>query len=738
MYYENPDQRIYECHTAKSAYLLHIDHRDRLTWMYWGSRPTPGKGPIIKGLQPPKLMNWMSQETFKSFDEVAAYGDESLQEPAISLEIPQLPTGAGEARHFPVRDARLRFKSYRIGSPSAIFAGAPAHGRPVEKSGGKWMIFTLENPAYPVEVELCLRAISEFDIIERYLVISNKGDQPIRINHAWSASLQLPFGKYCATHLCGCWGAEFTRERHALPVGSTHYESRSINTGLKHQPTVFLQKDGKANRVAGETWGAQLAWSGNWRIHLEACHDYSLHCHLGEHPVDSARELGPGEVLATPRTITGFSGDGEEGLRRQFQEYHMAYTIPQSREIRPVLYNSWEATYFNLSEENQKALARKAAAIGVELFVVDDGWFGDRRNDRAGLGDWSVSKEVFPNGLGPLIQEVHHLGMKFGIWFEPEMVNPDSDLYRAHPDWVLHFPGAPRMEGRNQLLLDFGNPDVVRNIKDQMMAFLDENPVDFIKWDMNRSVNGCGSVAGRQIWRRHVEGVYSIMDSLMAKFPDLTIQSCSSGGGRTDAGMFQRARQIWTSDNTDALDRIAIQDGYALTFPAAGMECWVTHEKNHQTSRILSLPLRFTSAMRGVLGIGSHLNELSDQELAEYAEWITFYKSVRHLVQGGILHRAALPEEDQGLSVWQFTAKDASEAYVNAVIREHKLGTQTPYYRLANLQPKATYAIHNFKGEVVLKATGLELMSFGLSGNDSGEALATQQGSCWNYYLKRI
>ncbi|MGH7292539.1 MAG: glycoside hydrolase family 36 protein, partial [Myxococcota bacterium] len=333
-----------------------------------------------------------------------------------------------------------------------------------------------------------------------------------------------------------------------------------------------------------------------------------------------------------------------------------AHVLPKTmppEPVRPVLYNSWEASYFDLSHEQQLALARKSAAIGVELFCVDDGWFGGRRSDARGLGDWSVSREVFPDGLRPLADEVHRLGMKFGLWVEPEMVNPDSDLYRAHTDWVLHFADRPRTEHRHQLILDFGRPEVLAHLEAVLAKLVEENAVDFLKWDMNRSATEPGSVAGKAIWRRHAEGVYALMDGLRRRFPRLAIESCPSGGGRVDAGILARTDQFWTSDNTDALARVAIQEGASLAYPARAMACWVTHERNHQTGRRLELSTRFDVAMRGVLGIGSDLSALDDAELAEYAKWIAFYKRIRPVVQNGVCHRLQRLEE-HGTSIVEY------------------------------------------------------------------------------------
>jgi alpha-galactosidase len=372
-----------------------------------------------------------------------------------------------------------------------------------------------------------------------------------------------------------------------------------------------------------------------------------------------------------------------------------------------------------LSVAGQVELARKAAALGVELFCVDDGWFGGRRSDHAGLGDWAVSRDVFPDGLHPLIAEVQRLGMKFGLWLEPEMVNADSDLYRQHPDWILHFAGRPRSEARNQLVLDFGRSEVIEYIYQALDRLLAEYPIEFIKWDMNRYASEPGSAAGKTIWRAHAAGVYRLMDRLRQNYPALDIQSCASGGGRVDLGMLARTDQVWTSDNTDAFDRIRIQEGYSLAYPARAMEAWVTHAQNHQTGRISPLNLRFDVAMRGALGIGSNLNELDEAELAEYAGYIAFYKQIRHVVQNGELYRLQRLEEF-GASVVETVLPDGREAVYSVAVQAYQLGWFRPAPPLRGLNPGGVYVARDHHGAEVHRASGYELMTLGLPG-DAGQ-----------------
>lgn len=365
--------------------------------------------------------------------------------------------------------------------------------------------------------------------------------------------------------------------------------------------------------------------------------------------------------------------------------------IPDADEHRPVLYNSWEATEFDISEEQQGALARRAAAMGVELFVVDDGWFGARTSDRAGLGDWTPNPDRFPAGLKPLADEVHALGMQFGIWVEPEMVNPDSELYRAHPDWVQFQPGRKRTELRNQLVLNLAREDVQEYLWEQLDTLLSSAPIDYVKWDFNRCFTDAGwpgEAYPQRLWVDHVHALYRLLDRLRAAHPGVAFESCSGGGGRIDLGIMARTDQVWTSDNTDPLDRLAIQHGFSQVHPARTMAAWVTDSPNVQLNgRVSSLRFRFVSAMAGVLGVGGDLTRWSDEELAEARTWVELYKEIRPVVQGGDLHRLRAPEG--GLSAVQYTRD--GEVVVLAWLQAQHYGEPVAPVRLRGLDPAAAY-----------------------------------------------
>jgi alpha-galactosidase len=373
--------------------------------------------------------------------------------------------------------------------------------------------------------------------------------------------------------------------------------------------------------------------------------------------------------------------------------------------LRPVLYNSWEATGFKVDEAGQEALAEKAASIGVERFVMDDGWFGQRSNDRAGLGDWYVNPVKFPHGLKPLIDKVHSLGMDFGLWVEPEMVNPDSDLYRKHPDWVLNFTGRPRSEGRNQLTLNLARQDV----RDYVFQFLDkllnENDIAFLKWDYNRnwSEPGWPAVAPedqKKVYINYTRNLYSILEELRTKHPRVEIESCSGGGSRVDLGIMRYTDEVWPSDNTDAFDRLLIQDGFSYAYAPGAMMAWVTDSPTWVNQRSLSLEYRFLSSMQGSLGIGANLNNWKPEDFLTAKKMVAQYKQVREIVQRGSLYRLISPQRGSEQSVTESVSEDQHRAVVFAFLHSSRELYPFPRIYLRGLTPEAMYRIIALDGKL--------------------------------------
>lgn len=687
-----------------------------------GSGPLPANMPDhawLGGLDDYEESNFEWDRQGRRF-ELPTFGDINFHDVALKVSFPDLagPLVSGEVAHLPVRDLRLRYQSHEV-RVDATPGFTPEHGQSAGRGRVReTLCLRLKDIAYDFFVTLFYRVNAEHDIIERWLELENRTAMEVAVDALAFGTMHLPNGHYELTRAAGAWAREFIPVRQLVEQGVFLLEQKGLNTGHASNPFFQLNERGGATEEEGTVFFGALAYSGNWALRFESLPSTALRIHGGYEAADFELSLAPGQTHRTPSFVHGCSGEGRGGASRQMHRFIRDCVLPGSvkNEFRPVLYNGWEAAYFDLSFESQIELARLAASIGVELFCVDDGWFGARRHDRAGLGDWTVSEDVFPGGLRPLVDEVHQLGMKFGLWVEPEMVNPDSDLYRAHPEWVLHFPGRPRTESRSQLILDFGRPEVVEHILAALDTLVRENSVDFFKWDMNRYATEPGSVAGRAIWHEHVAGVYRIMDALRCEHPGLAIQSCSGGGGRVDLGMLARTDQVWTSDNTDAYDRTLIQEGFSLAYPPRVMESWVTHEKNHQTGRIASLDLRFDAAMRGALGIGAALNKLSPEELAVCRRKIAFYKKIRPIVQGGDLYRLSSAVET-GVSIWQSVEGGGSRAVYSIIVLGQLLAVHLAPTRLRGLRPEAIYAVSDDTGAELGRYSGAQLLTIGLPGD---------------------
>lgn len=721
-----PATKTFNLILASSVYAFQVDGEGRLVHLAWAPRPAgAADNDVIDGHNGFETANSVASfERQTQRDEFLTFGDITYHEVSLKASFASLPgvPAAHEALHLPIRDVRLRYASHEVVT-DAQPGLAPTHGQPTSDSAPRETLrVLLRDPVQPFAVTLCYRLTPEHDILERWCELENSGQEAVTIEALSFGVLHLPRGATELTSVSGIWAREFTTQRERLPVGIRVIEQRGLQTGHFTNPFFLANRPGQAWEESGLVYFGALAFSGSWRITAEHLPSGDVRIHGGYNPFDFRLELAPGQRHVTPAWVCGVVGDGWGGASRRLHAFTRRRVLPRApgwAEERPILYNSWEATYFDLSFDGQTELARKAAAIGVEMFCVDDGWFGARRNDLAGLGDWVVSPQVFPDGLDPLIDVVHGLGMRFGIWVEPEMINPDSDLYRQHPDWVLHFPGRPRSEARSQLILDFGRPEVVTHIYDALDRLLSQHAIDFFKWDMNRNVSEPGSAAGQAIWYRHAEAVYGIMDRLRRAHPHLFIESCSGGGARIDLGILARTDQFWTSDNTDAFDRIRIQEGCSLVYPAMAMEAWVTDVPNHQTGRTSPLSLRFDVAMRGALGIGANLNRLSQAELDECASFIAFYKGIRRVVQQGDLYRLERLEEN-GASVVQYVTPDRREAVYSVTIREHQIDQHRPPAVLRGLHPSAIYSAVDRHGQEVYRASGFELMTQGIL-NDAGK-----------------
>jgi len=567
-----------------------------------------------------------------------------------------------------------------------------------EDEQGASLTLRMRDRHYPLAISLHYRVHHDSDVIERHLTLEHSGDgEAVEVLRADSAGWVLPErSDYRIGHVVGGWAAETQSRRGGLPWGETQFTSRRGITSHQANPWVMLDA-GDADEQHGQVWSAALAWSGSWRITVQRDTENRVRMTGGFGHDGVSWRLEPGEIFETPVFAGLYNRGGFGATSRAWHDYILRHVLPHPQDVRPVLYNSWEATGFDLDEAGQRKLAALAATLGVELFVMDDGWFGGRTSETAGLGDWTPNPERFPEGLSPLIEEVHRLGMAFGLWVEPEMVNPDSDLYRAHPDWVLHFPNRRRTELRNQLVLNFARPDVARWAHGWLDRLVAEHGIDFLKWDMNRTFSEAGwpehGTDGQadRLWIDHVRNVYAIIDRLRTDHPNLRIEGCTGGGGRVDLGMLRRVDQVWPSDNTDALDRLTIQDGFTRLYPARVMSAWVTDSPNPVTGRSVPLRFRCHAAMAGVMAVGGSLTEWNAEELQELAEQVERYKEIRDTVQLGTRHRLTEPSDSDGLTAVQYMSVNETETVVFAWRLSRPIDRKPIRIRLVASDPRSLY-----------------------------------------------
>jgi alpha-galactosidase len=545
-----------------------------------------------------------------------------------------------------------------------------------------------------VEVTSHYRVRSGSDVIERHTSIANDVDSGVtlRVRRLDSAHWALPESENPrVSTVRGHWGSESQLQRAPLPYGEFALVSRTGTTGHHANPWLMID-DGTALEDHGEVHSIALHWSGSWRLIAQRRPEGAISVLAGYGHEHAEQVIGPGQSVHSPTTSGLWTDGGFGAASRVWHEYARTIVSPHGDEVRPVLYNSWEATAFDVSEEGQIALAERAAAIGVELFVVDDGWFGRRSHDSDGLGDWYPRRDRFPAGLHALAERVRSLGMGFGLWVEPEMVNEASDLYREHPDWVIHEAGRQRRKMRNQLVLNFARDDVQAWAREWLDRLVSEYDVTFLKWDMNRPFSQTGWPENpgdaQSLWFRHTQSVYDIMRFLTERHPRLRLESCSGGGGRVDLGMLSHVDQFWTSDNTDARDRQSIQHGFSQVYPAGAMVNWVTDSPNPITRREIPLKFRFHVAMAGVLGIGGDLAHWDDSDLRTSAAFIAQYKGIRDVIQHGALYRLG-GEPGSGRSALQYVL--GPRVVLLSYEPHRSLSTAPRRVRLHGLNPEARY-----------------------------------------------
>ena len=632
--------------------------------------------------------------------EYPAFGLGDYREGALRLENPDGSTTAD-----------LRFLSAQQEEGKPGLPGLPA----TFGQDGKTLRVRLRDPATALETELLYTIFDACDAILRSARITNGGEAPLRVTGAMSLCLDLPDSGWDLITLNGAWARERSMYRRALMPGDQGVASRRGASSQQQSPFLALCRP-DTSEAAGEALGAALIYSGNFSARVSV-HQYgTARLLLGINDTDFSWRLKPGESFQTPEAALVYSREGMGGMSRQFHRLWENHLLPPRwvHAHRPVLLNSWEAAYFDFDEEKLVSIAACAARAGVELFVMDDGWFGRRNDDTSSLGDWQVNLQKLPGGLTRLGQRVRALGLQFGLWMEPEMVSPDSDLYRAHPEWSLHIPGREPITSRHQLILDLGRQDVQDFVFASVSRALRESGASYLKWDMNRNFTNIGSAVlppeqQKEVPHRYILGLYAVLDRLVKAFPQVLIEGCAAGGGRFDAGILYYAPQFWCSDNTDALSRLKIQWGTSLVFPPSTMGSHVSAVPNHQTGRVTPLDSRFAVALGGCFGYELDPRKLTDAEQQALQGQIAYAKATEDTRLHGGLYRLLSPFAGND-TAYLSVSPDQCQAVFTLVRAQAQANVFPALIRLQGLNPRLRYRVR----ETGACYGGDELMQAGL------------------------
>ncbi len=662
-------------------------------------------------------------------------GDRSFSLEHIKQELPSF--GSGDYRSPAVEIAQkngsrvsdFQFQSYHIEEGKPALPGLPATYTEDAKEAST-LIIRLLDPVTNIRAELFYTIFAKEAVLARSVRYYNEGAEAVQLARAMSLCMDLPDCAYEWLQLSGAWARERHIKTRRLAMGIQSIGSLRGNSSHQHNPFMVLKRPSTTERQ-GEAIGFSFIYSGNFLIQAEVDAHDNTRVLVGIHPDTFSWKLEAGESFQTPEAVMVYT---DEGLNGMSQTFHRLYQRRLARgkwrdQVRPILINNWEATYFDFTEDKLIQIARKAKECGVELFVLDDGWFGERNSDRAGLGDWIANPARLPQGIAGIAERIEGLGMKFGLWFEPEMVNEDSDLYRQHPDWILAAPQRAKSHGRYQYVLDFSRIEVVDAIYEMMAKILREAKVSYIKWDMNRSITECfsaGHLPERQgeVYHRYILGVYDLYERLTSEFPEVLFESCASGGGRFDAGMLYYAPQGWVSDDTDAVERMKIQYGTSFCYPLSSMGSHVSMIPNHQVYRETPLHTRANVAYFGTFGYELDLNRLTETEIQEVKEQISFMKEYRGLLQFGTFYRLKSPFEGNEMS-WMVVSEDKSTAIVGWYRVLNTVNGSYTRLRLEGLDPDFCY--RSSQGGAL--CYGDELMNLGLCTTDAtaGEVTAGQR-----------
>ena len=677
----NEITRIFTLTTAHTTYQMQADAQGYLLHLYYGAR-TAGE------------MDYLLNYGDRGFsgNPNSAGSDRTYSLDALPQEYPSL--GTGDFRNYALNIENADgsqccnpvYITHEIAAGKYTLKGLPFVR--AEENEAETLKIILEDPVTKVELHLLYGVLEKEDIITRSVIIKNAGKAPVTVKKAQSACLDFLHGDYDLIEFYGRHAMERNMERMPVSHESTRIGSRRGTSSHQYNPGVILA--GKnTNEDSGSCYGMLFVYSGNFLVEAEKDQYDQTRIQMGLTDELFAYPLEAGAEFTAPEVILSYTNKGLSRLSKQYHHCIMNH-ICQGKYVhanRPVLINSWEAAYFDFTGDTIVELAKEAKALGIDMVVMDDGWFGKRNDDNSSLGDWYVNEEKLGGTLTKLIERVNAEGVKFGIWIEPEMVSEDSDLYREHPDWAITIPGRKPVRSRNQLLLDFSRKEVRDEIFKRICAVLDQGNVEYIKWDMNRSL---ADIYAPNVTYDYVLGVYDFLEKLTNRYPDILIEGCSGGGGRFDAGMLYYTPQIWCSDNTDAINRTRIQYGTSFFYPVAAMGSHVSAVPNHQTGRVTSIHTRGVAAMSGTFGYELNPALLNAKEKAEIRAQLAQYREYQELIREGDYYRLSNPFQDN-FAAWMVVSDDRSKALVSVIRLTAEANPPAAYVTLKGMEEDAFY-----------------------------------------------
>lgn len=707
----NEKDKAFKLRANNTDYMMKVCEEGYLAHVYYGNKV------------PDEDLTYLLRLDESPFTPATNDRDRASFMDTLPFEYPCFGLGDYRESAFKIMDANgmstcdLRYVSHKMYEGKPKLEGLPATFA-TEESGCSTLEITMYDKYADIEVVLIYTAFDKLDVITRSAVITNKGEKPFKITRALSACVDFDTDKMDMVTLNGSWARERAVERCRLHHGKQLVDSCKGESSHQNNPFVALC-DNNADEDKGEVFGFNFVYSGNFYAQAEVTQHKKTRFLMGINPLDFEWLLEKGESFTCPEVVMVHSDEGIGKMSRTFHDLYRNNLIrgEYKDKRRPILINNWEATYFNFDTDKLIDIAREASKLGIEMLVMDDGWFGHRDSDNSSLGDWFVYEKKLNGGLKYLVDEVNKLGMKFGIWFEPEMISPDSELYKAHPDWAIQIKGRPLTLCREQYVLDYSRKEVRDHVYGMMKKILDSANIEYIKWDMNRQLTEVGSATlpaerQRELWHRYVLGVYDLMDRLTTDYPHILLENCSGGGARFDPGMLYYSPQIWCSDDTDAVERLKIQHGTSMCYPCSAMGAHVSDCPNHTVGRNTPFKTRGHVAMVGTFGYELDVTRIPQEDRDAIPAQIEEFNKFNKLVRTGDHYRIGNMFEDNTWDAWEFVAKDKSEALFEFVQVLARPNERSRRIKLKGLEPEAYYYEES---EPDKKISGAALMNAGIN-----------------------